>query len=465
MRLALGFWLADRPLRIADELDYQTLALSIVENGEYSLDGRTPTSLRPPLYPAAVAGVYAVFGSENRYAVWGLQALLSLGTVVLVYRLGSELFSPRAGLWAAGLTCFYPSWLGYTYLLLSETLFTFLLCGACLAFVLGLRRGLLGAAACCGLLFAVAALTRSVVWLFPPVLGAFMLLAWPGNFGRRLAAAALMGAAFAVTLAPWTIRNTRLQQTLTTVDVMGGRNFMMGNYEHTPLFRAWDAISIGNNAKDEEKRWINVLHSESPWPAGTTQGQLDKLALRAGLRFVADHPGLTAERDAIKLLNFWQLERELIAGAAAGFFGVLSKPAILAIAAAICMSYAAAMFTGIFGALLVPPANWRANWFLLLLIAYVCGMHALTFGHSRYHLPLMPLVLLYSGAAVVRAADIWRQRRSPRFIIASLLCAGLAASWVFEIAVVDSQRVKDAVTVGRTESNLRFGVARELSAL
>ena len=67
-----------------------------------------------------------MFGSENRYGVWGLQALLSLGTTVLVYRLGSELFFTRAGLWAAGLTCFYPSWLGYTFLLLSETLFTFL---------------------------------------------------------------------------------------------------------------------------------------------------------------------------------------------------------------------------------------------------------------------------------------------------------------------------------------------------
>ena len=160
---AAGFWLADRPLKIADEQDYQTLALGLVERGEYSLDGRTPTSLRPPLYPAAVAAVYALFGSENRYAVWGLQALLSLGTVVLVYRLGSELFSTRAGLWAAGLTCLYPSWLGYSFLLLSETLFTFYLCGACLAFVLGLRRGSLGAAGCCGSLFGLAALTRSVV--------------------------------------------------------------------------------------------------------------------------------------------------------------------------------------------------------------------------------------------------------------------------------------------------------------
>ena len=161
-----------------------------------------------------------------------------------------------------------------------------------------------------------------------------------------------------------------------------------------------------------------MLHAESPWPAGTTQGQLDKLAVRAGLRFVADHPGLTIKRDAIKLFNFWQLERELIAGAAAGFFGQMSKPALLALAAVISLSYVAAMFSGIFGDLLVPPASWRAHWFLLLLIAYVCGMHALTFGHSRYHLPLMPLVLLYSGAAMARAADIWRQRRSPRFILA-----------------------------------------------
>ena len=68
------------------------------------------------------------------------------------------------------------------------------------------------------------------------------------------------------------------------------------------------------------------------------------------------------------------------------------------------------------------------------------------------HLPLMPLVLLYSGAAIVGAAEVWRQRRSGRFLIASLVLHGLLASWVFEFAVVDSQRVKDAVAVGRIES-------------
>src|SRR6516162_7723954 len=41
-----------------DELDYTTLAANLAGHGEFALSAGMPTSLRPPLYPAVVAGVY-----------------------------------------------------------------------------------------------------------------------------------------------------------------------------------------------------------------------------------------------------------------------------------------------------------------------------------------------------------------------------------------------------------------------
>ena len=136
---------------------------------------------------------------------------------------------------AAGLYCFYPSLVGATALVLTETLFTLLVVGFLVLVERYLACPVARTLAAAGLVLGLAALTRSVVWLFPPF-AASSCSAW-GARNRGPAgslSAATLVLAFAVTLAPWTIRNTRLQQTFTTVDVMGGRNVMMGNYEYTP---------------------------------------------------------------------------------------------------------------------------------------------------------------------------------------------------------------------------------------
>jgi hypothetical protein len=216
---------------------------------------------------------------------------------------------------------------------------------------------------------------------------------------------------------------------------MGGRNFMMGNYRYTPLCRAWDAIAI-----DGERSWDHEVKLSYPASARATQGKIDKLALRRGIKFVRENPWLTLKRDVIKFFNFWQLERELVAGAGQGNFGRLSAPMIVAITLIIFGSYALAMFSGIFGMVMTPPSDRWIHGLVLLVIAFICGMHTLTFGHSRYHLPLMPLILTYSASALAQAGALWKRRRTGAFWIAVGLCGVLILGWAWEIAVVDLDR-------------------------
>src|SRR5262249_22493792 len=148
-------------------------------------------SLRPPLYPGFVAAIYAVCGLENHQAVRLIQAVLSLLTVYLAYKLGALAASHRAGLVLAACCCFYPSFLGFNNLLLTETLFTFLLCAFCLTFATAVLRQSLGCLALAGFVLGLAALTRSVVWLLPPLLALFLLWAWRTSFRNRIAAGAI----------------------------------------------------------------------------------------------------------------------------------------------------------------------------------------------------------------------------------------------------------------------------------
>jgi 4-amino-4-deoxy-L-arabinose transferase-like glycosyltransferase len=435
VRLALWLWFTGQPIHIWDERDYNALAISLAERGELAFAPGSPTSLRPPLYPAAVAGLYRLVGVESFQTVRLLQAGLSLVNVVLLYRLGARIFNRRVGLWAAGLYCFYPSLLGFNNLLLTEVLFTFLLCATCYALVVGLQRASFGALAVGGLLLGLAALTRSVLWPFPAVLSVLLLHWWPEHPRRRMVAAGLLIAAFALTIAPWVIRNTRLEQTFVAIDTMGGRNFMMGNFRYTPLYRAWDAVSLTG-----EESWYRELESTYSRTELSTQGQIDRLAFRQGLAFVQENPALTLQRDVVKFFHFWGLERELIAGAALGYFGPIPTPFIVVLTGVIFGSYVITMLSGVFGMVMAPPADTRIHGLFLATIGFICAVHTVTFGHSRYHLPVMPLVLLYAASAWVHGPEIWRRRRGWSFRLAAGLSGVLVLWWLWEILVVDGER-------------------------
>jgi len=433
VRLLLWYGYRAEPLNIWDERDYHTLAANLLEHGEYTFTpGGTPTSLRPPLFPALVAGVYAVAGVGNYAAVRLVLAVLSLLTVAATYRLGRVITTPRVALWAAGLLCFYPSLLAHNNLLLTEVPFTFLLTVTCMLVVRTFQCGSVGLAFAAGATLGLAALTRSVVWLAPPCVAGFLMFVWPTGRVRGLAAGAALMAAFAATIAPWSVRNTRLQETFVAIDVMGGRNFMMGNYRYTPSYRSWDAISI-----EWERSWCCEVDETYPLEMRETQGQLDRLALGLGLKFVREHPGLTAQRAVVKFLDFWGLEREVLGGAGLGEFGRVPRLVRLGVAGVVTLAYIAALFLAVFGVAFAPPADRPAHWLLLCVIAFVCGLHTLAFGHPRYHLPVMPLVLAYAAAALVHARAIGRRRRRPAFWLAAGLCATFLLAWSWRAAGPD----------------------------
>ncbi|MBN2021532.1 MAG: glycosyltransferase family 39 protein [Pirellulales bacterium] len=430
------FW--DQPLHIGDEMSFDALATNILTRHDFCDAQGIRTSERPPLYPAFLAGVYAACGVGNHNAVRVAQLGLGLVLTGLVHQLAKGMYSPRVGRWAAAICFLYPSLLVFSNLLLTEVLFAVLVCLACLAMRRFLRTGRVADVLLVGVLLGLAALTRSVLWLFVPFLVGFVFFAAPSPSWRcRLGLAVVPAVAFAVILTPWAVRNTRLQETFTVIEDAGGRNFMMGNYEHTPLYRTWDAIGVVG-----EKSWHAVLASETPGYEQLTQGQRDKLAMRRGLAFALANPALTAKRCFIKFLNFWQLERTVIAGMTRGFWGTHGRAAMLAATAAIFGGYALAIVSGVFGFVVLPPQDRRMHWFLLLLIGHVCAVHTVVFGHSRYHLALMPLVFVYSGAALSQLGEIARRRCRWAFWIASAIACGLVASWIWETFFVELPRLK-----------------------
>jgi 4-amino-4-deoxy-L-arabinose transferase-like glycosyltransferase len=433
VRVALVWAFGSNPPVITDAQDYDRLAVRLAETGSYVDDQGQPTSLRPPLFPAVVAAIYRRFGVENYLAVSAALAGLSLATVLLAYLLGREAYSPQVGVGAAAIVAFYPTLLAYNQFFLSEVLFTFFVTAGALMSVRVAKTGGLAPAVVLGLCLGLGALTRSVLWLFAPVLALGLALLGAARPGKRLAAAAVTLLVFGATIAPWAWRNTKLQNTLTFIDVMGGRNVMMGNYEYTPLERSWATIE----SQTGDRAWYVVLGASLPQHGPLTQGQLDKAAMKYGVEYFFAHPQQSFARSIVKFFNFWQLEREIVAGLRQGFFGNVPRAATLALAILVCGAYAATIFAAIFGVCVAPPGSRGTLLLLLAWVAFPCAIHTVAFAHSRYHLPLIPILAVFAAAAYCSRREIWQRRRSWAFALATLACAILAGSWVREFVMVD----------------------------
>jgi 4-amino-4-deoxy-L-arabinose transferase-like glycosyltransferase len=127
IRIAILWQASGLGTGIVDEQHYRRIASNIYHIGEFSAEPGSPTSIRPPLYPGLVAAIWAATSPDNLQAVRLVQIALALGTMGLAYALGRRIFDHRTGCYAAAVCWLYPSLIFFNFLILTETLFTFLL--------------------------------------------------------------------------------------------------------------------------------------------------------------------------------------------------------------------------------------------------------------------------------------------------------------------------------------------------
>jgi hypothetical protein len=419
---------------IMDEQHYAQLAGNLLNGHGFSWGPGRPTSIRPPLYPSLVAAVWGVAGENNYQAVRFVQVGLSALTAWVVFSVGREYFSAPVGRAAAAVTWLYPSLVFFNVTLLTETIYTLLLMTfvACLARVV--HSSALPTAAAAGATLGLACLTRSSLWPLPLVLCPALLFVVRAPLPRRFGVAVVVFAGYAAVVAPWAVRNTRLQGVVTIVDTMGGLNLRMGNYEHTPEDRMWDAVAI-----EGERNWAYALKQERPGET-FTEGEKDKWAQRKALEYMVAHPGTTVRRSLIRLADFWGLEREFAAGIVQGMFSPPRWLGIL-VSSAMVLSFVVVALSGTAGLWLTRSMSWRADFALLLPTVAIVGAHTLAFGHSRYHIPIVPILALY-GAAFWSAASLRLPERRLASVGVAVSVAAFGVVWARQLILVDAARIQ-----------------------
>ena len=366
LRIAAATLMPDQTFIVVDSMTYRTLGQDIwngVFNNPYFM----------PLYPALVG----VLGPG-----W-LQMLadiaISTGMVWLAFELALAIFGDMAIALAAALgAAIYPPFIYFSFVGLTETLFTTLILAA---YVCWYRGTFLPAAG----LAVLSILTRPAIDLLAPLL----VLYFAAIVHRTSATSALRKclvylAIYCVLMAPWWVHNYRSYGTFVRLNLAAGENFYAGN---NPLNTSGGGV-FGPD-------FDNSLYSKIADPVDR-----DRVAFRAAVDFVAQDPLAFLQRAAVKFVRFWRLwpyapeysNWKIVALYAASFVPVL-------------------LFTLVYLGLWGVPEFWRIAP-ILAFGGYLTLVNVVFVASLRYRLPLEPFMIVFASAALIRLMRRWPPARA-----------------------------------------------------
>jgi 4-amino-4-deoxy-L-arabinose transferase-like glycosyltransferase len=388
VRLLWALVMADRVPQL-DEVQYIEHAVRLAR-GEGYVDGAgNPTAFWPVGYPALLSLAYRLFGESKATGI-GLQIVIGVATCLLLSVAGTRLFHREIGRWAGLLLAVYPNHVMYATLHLGEPLFTLLLLAALIPVVSRSDPGLLRSITA-GMLFGLATLTRPLIFLFPLLLP----LAWSKEdrrTGSAIRTGAVVFAATMLTVSPWLWRNHGLTGRWTTLSTNGGDVFWVGNnpralggYRHPQDLR--EPLRVGDHFVRER-------------------------GYRLGLESIVEAPGRSMLRAMQKITYLFAIETD---GSLWNLKGLTQPRPILVtllLLALANVAYLLVLSSGLLG-LMDSSASPLFRRIFLLLVAYTIAIVMVFFGDPRYHLPLIPPLLLFSAqGALDKAPRLWRSVRA-----------------------------------------------------
>lgn len=390
----------DRKFLIAgDASGYWELGRRIAAGKDYQLYTPPRRVLRMPGLPLLLAATIRIAG-ESLTAARVLLAVVGATACGLVYLLGRELVDRRVGLIAAGLAAASPAFIGFSPLILSETLFAALMLLSLLAAARFLiesgvtvsstlpavgdasrpgRLTLLSVAMTVGVTVAAACYVRPSWLLIGLFFPAIHFLRADDRRWAFLCGVVTAAAMFA-TLLPWAVRNRRVT----------------GHWVWTTLWvgpSLYDGLNPGATGDSNMQFYDDDDLLSRP---GLSEYDVDRHYRKKAWDFVRNNPWRAIELGVLKSVRYWkpwpnaeQFQTSRYAIPIAAFSILLFTTAI------------AGVWTH------------RSQFWLMTLtvgpIVYFALIHAVFVGSLRYRLPAeYPLCVL--SAAGIQTIFSWRSR-------------------------------------------------------
>lgn len=388
----------------ADMSEYDVRARQVLQ------EGTLRDAWRSPGYPAFLGLLYALPWADiatARLANAPAGALMA----VLTTMLAGALLDRRGAIAAGLIVAVYPGLVLSAAYLMPEPLYTCLMLGSLLA----ATRTTPGRASVAGALAGLSTLTRSLGLSLVPAL--VIGSVWPSwrvsSWRPRLVPATLVAGLFLAVVAPWLLHTTRISGG-PMIDSSSAFNMLAG---HNP--RATGRLEI------EDLPWMldTYLHG---YPDEATR---NSWAMRHSMEWAAANGGTWLRLVPMKIAYLWGLEgREHAWLYTSGWFGMRSAVTVWAWGAALLLSFpllAVAAAIGLCRPGLGASTTGRQ---VVALLVIVTLLHVASFGESRYHLPLVPLLAILA----VRGVASRKRLHGRALAVCALLIVFATIAWLVQ---------------------------------
>ena len=274
----------------SDEIEYDKLAMKLIEGKGYVDNNGYPTSYRPPGYPIFLAAIYKTFGHKVLAAKIA-QALIGSLTVCLLYLIALRLFNNIVAVAAGIFASFYMTFVACTNLLFTETLFTFLLASTYFLAITTSKitiRRFIGLGILCGIITMI----RSAGFFIPFILIFYMAFKTDNNNRKKIAASLVMIACFFLVLLPWTVRNYNAYGKVVLVSTNSGLNLYQGV--------SWSPERIYYPGASGEKVWEKAK-------ATSNEAERNNIFLQEAIKIYKTKPLLVLKMLPVRFLFFWNI--------------------------------------------------------------------------------------------------------------------------------------------------------------
>ena len=372
-----------------------------------------------PLYPYLLAAGYYVSGTPKPYVAKLWQALLGALSCGLTYLLARRLFGNKAGVAAGILYLLFGPLMFTESLILLESSMCFLHLLFLLLLVAALDKRSPTLAGAAGLALGLTALLRGNVLLYVPAIMLFAL--WRPQDGRRRAARRLVLPLVIGVLLPLSFSitaNYLAERDFVLLSSNAGYNFYVGNRPGASgvydRIRQFKHVASHINIDPDGRDFARAVTGK-----GLSPSEASQFWFRTTLRSVQGKWGgisLLFLKKVGLFFNRHELPQMY-------WFGVARESSTLL--KLLPVSFAIITPLALFGLILAFARAGPQRLLATFVVLYVLSI-AVFFVVARYRIPLVPLLLVFSGAAVSWWLDRLRTSSVRKMLKPTVLLAILA---------------------------------------
>lgn len=374
-----------------------------------------------PFYPYAIALIYAALGAKL-VAVRIVQSIGGAIGCVLVALAGRRFFGRRAGIAAGLLLAVYPPAIFFDGEI-QKTSFDLVFSGALLLLLARMRdRPAALPAIFTGITVALFALNRENALLLVPLLAGWLFFAH-GRSRQSAVLTAIFLAAATSTLLPVALRNRSIGGNLLLTTSQLGPNLYVGN--HHGASGRYEPLRPGRGSARYEQEDARALAQEA-LGRSLTPAEVSRYWTGRSLEFARNEPAAWTGLLARKWLLLWN-RREVVDTTsieAAADASSLLRTLLVIDHFGVLLPLAAA---GVW----LTRKQWRALSILYLLLgAWAIAITAF-FILARYRYPMVPILALFGGAAIIEMMAAVRRGDRRNWIGALIvaLVSAIFANW------------------------------------